>query len=324
VRRAAAFTAAHWRTAERAARAALATAAAVRGRAGDRPPAAATALARSAAEAAGLPGRELIPGWLPELPGAAPALPRTRRQGAAAVYFPSCVNRIFGPPARTGGWAPAALVALAERAGVPLWIPPDVAGTCCATVFRSKGFAGADAVMANRVVEHAWAWTGGGRLPVVVDSGSCAVGLGRDVVPHLTEANRELHAELAVVDAVVWAAEHLLPRLPAGARAGAVVLHPTCVGGPGADAALRGLAEACAEEVVVPDDAGCCGFAGDRGMLHPELTASATRREAEEVAGRGYDAYLSCNRLCEVALERATGEVYESVFAALCRAQRLP
>ncbi len=32
-----------------------------------------------------------------------------------------------------------------------------------------------------------------------------------------------------------------------------------------------------------PDDWGCCAFAGDRGMLHPELTASAT---AAEAAGR--------------------------------------
>jgi hypothetical protein len=31
-----------------------------------------------------------------------------------------------------------------------------------------------------------------------------------------------------------------------------------------------------ADEVLVPDDWTCCAFAGDRGMLHPELTASAT------------------------------------------------
>ena len=41
---------------------------------------------------------------------------------------------------------------------------------------------------------------------------------------------------------------------------------------------------AVAAEVTVPVDWGCCGFAGDRGLLHPELTASATAREAAEVA----------------------------------------
>ncbi len=43
------------------------------------------------------------------------------------------------------------------------------------------------------------------------------------------------------------------------------------------------VAEHVADEVVVPQDAGCCGYAGDRGLLHPELTASATAREAAEV-----------------------------------------
>ena len=38
----------------------------------------------------------------------------------------------------------------------------------------------------------------------------------------------------------------------------------------------------------MPDAVGCCGFAGDRGMLHPELTASASSEEAAEVARRSY------------------------------------
>jgi D-lactate dehydrogenase len=103
------------------------------------------------------------------------------------------------------------------------------------------------------------------------------------------------------------------------------VLHPTCsMRHQGATAldALAELARACAGEVVVPDDAGCCGFAGDRGMLHGELTAAATRREAEEVAARGYDAYLSANRMCELGMEHATGEPYESVLTALERVTR--
>lgn len=317
--RAAASAATHWRTAERATRAAVATADAVRHRAGDRPLAAATSLARRAA------GPGLVPHWLPETPGAAPrALPRTRKDGAAAVYYPACVNRIFGPPAGRTGWLPQALVTVAARAGVPVWIPPGVTGTCCATIWHSKGYEAGNALMANRIVEHAWAWTGGGRLPIVVDATSCTLGLAREVVPYLSDANRALHAELTVLDSTVWAAEHVLPRLAVTAPVGSAVLHPTCsaahLGRPGA--ALAEVAAALAEEVVVPDDAGCCGFAGDRGMLHEELTAAATRAEAEEVAGRGFAAYLSASRMCEVGMAHATGEPYESVIVALERATR--
>jgi D-lactate dehydrogenase len=315
--RAAASLATHWHTAERAARAVVTAAGAVRDRAGDRPLTSATALARRAIRP------ELMPEWLPETPGAAPRLPRTHRQGASAVYYPSCVNRIFGPPSQQHTWVVQALVTVSERAGMPVWIPPGVTGTCCATIWHSKGYDAGNAIMANRIVEHAWGWTGGGRLPVVVDAGSCTLGLTREVVPYLTESNRELHGELTFVDAVEWAAGHLLPKLTVSDPVASAVLHPTCatvhLGGEGA---LEAVARACAREVVVPGDAGCCGFAGDRGMLHEELTASATRREAEEVAARGYDAYLSANRMCEVGMERATGERYESVLVALERATR--
>ena len=35
--------------------------------------------------------------WPPNMPDAAPAkLPATNRSGAAAVYLPACINRIFG------------------------------------------------------------------------------------------------------------------------------------------------------------------------------------------------------------------------------------
>ncbi|KJY27957.1 hypothetical protein VR44_26375 [Streptomyces katrae] len=177
--------------------------------------------------------------------------------------------------------------------------------------------------MANRITEAAWGWTAGGRLPLVVDASSCALGLAREVVPYLSEDNRALHAELRIVDSVVWAAEELLPRLEVRRRVGSAVLHPTCsTRHLGDEEQLRAVAAACADEVVVPEDAGCCAFAGDRGMLHPELTASATRREAAEVTARPFDAYLSANRMCEVGMERATGHPYASVLLELERATR--
>ena len=76
------------------------------------------------------------------------------------------------------------------------------------------------------------------------------------------------------------------------------------------DSLLR-VAEAVAETVTVPDTWGCCGFAGDRGLLHPELTASATKAQAAELAEGRFDAYASCNRTCELGMTRATGTQYQ-------------
>ncbi|MFJ8766601.1 FAD-binding and (Fe-S)-binding domain-containing protein [Streptomyces clavifer] len=318
--RVAVLTATYFRAVEASARLAVGAAHTVSGPARDRVLGAVTRLARRAVRP------DLVPEWLPETPGAASRkLPPTGRAGARAVYYPACVNRIFaGPEDDRGALSLAeAVVSVSARAGKPVWIPEDVAGTCCATIWHSKGYEAATAVMANRIVEAAWGWTAGGRLPLVVDASSCTLGLDREVVPYLTEANRDLHRELTVVDSLVWAAEELLPALTVFRRTGSAALHPTCSMEHLGDVAhLRAVAEACAEEVVVPDDAGCCAFAGDRGMLHKELTDSATAKEGAEVSAREYDAYLSANRMCEIGMDRATGRAYHSALIELELATR--
>lgn len=263
---------------------------------------------------------DLVPEWLAEIPGpASRKLPRTSRTGASAVYYPACVNRIFGSPdSHRGPSLPQAVVAVSARAGKPVWIPDDVNGTCCATIWHSKGYDSGNAVMANRIVEAAWGWTAGGKLPLVVDASSCTLGIAHEVVPYLTEDNRALHRELTVVDSLVWAADELLPELTVLRKSDAAVLHPTCSMEHLDDVAqLRAVAEACTHEAVIPDDAACCGFAGDRGMLHKELTESATAKEAAEVRPREYDAYLSANRMCEIGMDRATGRSYHSALMEL-------
>jgi D-lactate dehydrogenase len=80
---------------------------------------------------------------------------------------------------------------------------------------------------------------------------------------------------------------------------------------------LRSLVGELAADVYVAPSATCCAFAGDRGLSHPELTDSATRPQAEELAGRDFDAHLSSNRTCEIGMSRATGERYESFLILL-------
>ncbi|MFF3448058.1 FAD-binding and (Fe-S)-binding domain-containing protein [Streptomyces sp. NPDC002667] len=310
--RAAAFAARHFRALEVSMRLAVAAA----DRIGDRRVNAVTRAVREVVRP------DLVPEWLPRMPGPAPsAMPRTARVGAVAVYYPACVNRVFGSPGDVS--LARAVVAVSARAGRPVWIPDDVRGTCCATIWHSKGYDAGNAVMANRIVEAAWGWTAGGRLPLVVDASSCTLGIAREVVPYLTADNRELHAELRVVDSLVWAAEELLPHLTVHRTLGSAVLHPTCsMRHLGDEAQLRAVAEACADEVVVPDDAGCCAFAGDRGMLQRELTESATREEAAFVTSREFDAHLSANRMCEVGMDHTTGRDYRSALLALEHATR--
>jgi len=60
-----------------------------------------------------------------------------------------------------------------------------------------------------------------------------------------------------------------------------------------------------------------CGFSGGRGFLFPELTESATRREAAEVQASRHDGYFSSSRTCEIGMTRATGQIYRSYLYLL-------
>ena len=57
-------------------------------------------------------------------------------------------------------------------------------------------------------------------------------------------------------------------------------------------------------------------------MLHPELTASATRQQAADVTARDFDAYASVNRTCEIGMSRATGKEYLPLLELLARVTR--
>jgi D-lactate dehydrogenase len=303
-----------WGAVERAARGGLRLGGAISRALGDAPVRGATRAARAAVS------RELVPEWGEAMPPATPArLPRTSREGAAAVYFPACINRIFGPPQGGAERPPLAeaLVAVSARAEMPLWIPDDLGGRCCATPWTSKGFERGAAHAANETVAALWRWTGEGELPVVIDASSCTHGLSDTSAGVLTEENAERHAGLELVDSIAWA-QRLLPRLRVRRKLGRVAIHPTCSSKHlGLARGLEALAGELADQVFVPPTATCCGFAGDRGFLHPELTAAATAAEAAEVRALDCDAHLSSNRTCEVGLERATGERYESFVYVL-------
>jgi len=276
-------------------------------------------------------GTDLVPRWTPDLPAGGSKRERRERrepaasvvetgangasEPAAAVFFAACVGSMFGP-AEGGLGAAEAFRRLCDRAGVGLVTPSGLDGLCCGTPWKSKGLADGSAAMAARTVRALVEASDGGRLPVVSDNSSCTEGL-----VHALEQVRELDGRtvrLRIIDSVDFAAAELLPRLEVRERLDSLALHPTCSSTRlGSDASLRALAEAVSADAVVPEAWGCCGFAGDRGMLHPELTASATQAEAAEVVAGGFDAHASCNRTCEIGMSRATGEEYRHILELL-------
>ena len=238
---------------------------------------------------------------------------------ARAVFFGACIGTMFGAEGHGEG-SRDAVSALLDRAGISVVIPDDAGGLCCGTPWKSKGHLAGYDRMTERVLASLWAASRQGALPVVCDAASCTEGL-HVMLAKGVDAHPE-YAGLLIEDATTFVAREVLPRLDVRRKLDRIAVHPTCsTTALGATGALTALASAIAEDVYVPDGWGCCAFAGDRGMLHPELTASATAVEAAELRDaekeHGFDAFVSANRTCEIGMTRATGRGYRHVVEVL-------
>ena len=234
-----------------------------------------------------------------DLPAAGHAPPAARdRADAAAVYFPSCMGRVLA-----GANDP--LLALAERAGVFLRVPDGLADKCCGLPYHSKGFPETGDALRERTIDHLRRVSEEGRLPIVVDGSSCTHAIAEG-------------STLDFVDSVTFAREVLLPHLIITRRVPDLALHVSCGAQHlGIAEDLRTIARAVAVRVVEPTGGGCCGFAGDRGFTHPELTASATAPMAAEIRAASCTLGATSNLPCGVGMARATGIEFVGLLAVL-------
>jgi D-lactate dehydrogenase len=264
-----------------------------------------------------------LPRWTSGMPRPSPRrLPPSVREGAHAVYFPTCVSRILGVPMDGGRSLPETMLRIAERARFPLWIPEDCPGHCCGMPFGSKGYADASREMLEETVGRLWEWTDGGRLPVVLDGSSCVYTM-RSAGEALAGEPRAHWKALRILDAIELVSDVLLERLPVRRLPAEVVVHPNCGARKlGLENKLLGIVRACANRAEVPLQLECCAMAGDRGLRFPELTAAALAPEAAEVRARPYQGHYSCNIPCEMALSTATGRPYRSFLYLVDEATR--
>jgi D-lactate dehydrogenase len=261
-------------------------------------------------------GADTVPLWTPDLPRGGHRRRPIDSEAPTAVYFPSCLGAMFAPTG-AGLGVDAAFLALCERARVSVVSPRAISGLCCGTPWKSKGLTAGYERMRERTLSALRTATRSGTLPVVSDAASCTQGL-MHLIEEPAATGAAESAPWQVVDVVEFVARHVLPSLTVRHKIATLTLHPTCSSVQlGIDDSLLEIAQAVADDVVIPDDWACCGFAGDRGMLHPELTASATRSEAAEVAKRSSAAFASCNRTCEIGMSRATGHNYEHIVELL-------
>ncbi len=261
-----------------------------------------------------------IPVWHKFMPTGGKGLPVIRIKNSEEkeemVYFASCLNRGMNKtPGETNKLSTAeAFIQLLQEAGIHPIYPDHLEDLCCGTPYSSKGFDKAYKLMAENTVRSLWKTSQHGTLPIVVDTSPCTYKmLHYDTI--LEGEHLEHWKALRIIDVIAYLNDTIIPRLDLKFKTDKIVLHPTCSSRKmGLEGKMLSIGQACAEETIIPEDVGCCGFAGDRGFLVPELTEHATRDEAAQVLShRGVNGHYSTSRTCEVGMSNATDESYSSL-----------
>jgi len=266
-----------------------------------------------------------LPKWNQHIPSPSPFRRRVRGEAEKDfICFPSCISRQLGQPRSDSHLSLSeTLVTISKRANINLSIADNVIGHCCGMPFSSKGYVAAYKATLHRTLLEFWEWSEHGQYPIVMDTTSCTHTL-RTCRDDLNKEDKELLDRLTVLDSVEFLHDVVLPKLKTQILDEDIVLHPNCSARKlGLDAKMLGIARQCAQSATVPLNLGCCAFAGDRGLLFPELTQSATEKETAEVNAHDYDGYYSSNIPCEIGMSEATGKDYKSIVYLVEIASRI-
>lgn len=245
------------------------------------------------------------PLWTPSMPKAykiPEGLSDKGEDERTVVYLPSCMNQMMGLPKASKEKKPLVeeTVELIHKAGWKVIFPENMAGLCCGTIWESKGMPEIADRKTSEVEKALLKASENGRYPVLCDQSPCL------------ERLRKKISSLKLYEPSEFILKYLSPSLTFHQDDVPVAIHLTCstrlmkLSG-----CMIELARRCSSKVIIPEEVGCCGFAGDKGFFKPELNAWALRKLKAQV--KDVPVGYSNSRTCEIGLRTNSGIPYESI-----------
>lgn len=251
-----------------------------------------------------------IPLWTPSIP-LAYKVPKKiseqpKNEDLKVVYFPSCLNQMMGlaPGQQSRHIVEKPLVeemvSLLNKAGYEVVFPEKMDSLCCGMMWESKGMPDLADKKSSELESALWKASEEGRFPILCDQSPCL------------HRMKQKMKSINLYEPAEFILTFLKDRLEFHPSDTPVAIHLTCSTRlMGVSDKMIELARLCSTNVVVPEGVGCCGFAGDKGMTHPELNEYALRKLKAQV--KDIPAGYSNSRTCEIGLSSNSGIPYVSV-----------
>ncbi len=258
-----------------------------------------------------------IPLWTPAMPKAYRIRKQLRSRITAkpdkVVYFPSCINQTMGLVRKSPEEMALVdkMVSLLQKGGFEVIVPDNMDKLCCGTIWESKGMMDIADRKSKELEEALWKAREDGRYPVLCDQSPCL------------HRMRETIRKMKLYEPAEFIYTFLRDRLVFTPTDEPVAIHITCsMRRMGLADTIINVAKLCSKNVFVPEEIGCCGFAGDRGFTHPEVNAYALRKLRPQLEEKGIQRGYSNSRTCEIGLTTNSGVPYVSIAYLVDRCTR--
>lgn len=258
-----------------------------------------------------------IPLWTSAMPKAYRIRKQLRSHITAkpdkVVYFPSCINQTMGLARKSPEEMALVdkMVSLLQKGGFEVIFPENMDKLCCGTIWESKGMMDIADRKSKELEEALWKASEEGRYPVLCDQSPCL------------HRMRETIKKMKLYEPAEFIYTFLRDRLIFTPTDEPVAIHITCsMRRMGLADTIINLAKLCSKHVFVPEEIGCCGFAGDRGFTHPEVNAYALRKLRPQLEEKGIQRGYSNSRTCEIGLTTNSGVPYVSIAYLVDRCTR--
>jgi D-lactate dehydrogenase len=220
------------------------------------------------------------------------------------VYFPSCLSRTMGQSSFSQEEKNLydTTVEVLQKAGFEIILPKELEELCCGMPFSSKGFKKQAEHKSIQLEQALIDASANGEYPILCDTSPCTKKMHESFI-----------SDIKIYEPIEFCLDYVVNELELTKIDEPITIHSTCSSRKmGIHEKFIDLAKLCANEVIVPTDVKCCGFAGDRGFNFPELNDSALNKLKEQTS-RAKLAF-STSKTCEIGLSEHSGLDYNSIL----------
>lgn len=222
----------------------------------------------------------------------------------SVFYFTSCLNRAFSPCelAYDTRSLQEVFESLCKKAKINVIYPKQISSMCCGKAFSDFHHLKEKLFIQNKKIFEELGQ--GEKLQIVLDHGACSAEVKKAFKDECFE----------IYDLSEYLLQVISPKLEFVKSDENIGLYTMCASKKlGLENTMLELARLCTKGEIFKEQTACCGFAGYKGFLYPELNKNATQNFKKFYAKTAVKRGFSNSSTCEIGLSDASGFSWQHI-----------